>query len=97
MHRLAPWAVIALLLCGCSGAPTDGEIKAALQDEHRRVKAGAVPFEVVSVRRRSCRADGEHAYRCDVEMEIRKDNQTFQGTVVLLRLVKGNDGWSAQR
>ena len=113
MHRLVAWAVIALLLCGCSGAPSDGDIKAALQAEQRQKAAnvaglpssggmlrpitGPALFEVVSIRKRSCKAEGQEAYRCDVEMEIRKDNQTFKGTLVSLRLVRGNDGWSAQR
>lgn len=113
MHRLVAWAVIASLLCGCLGTPSDGDIKAALQAEQRQTAAnaavlpnsggtersttGVALFEVVSVRKRSCRAEGQEAYRCDVEMEIRKDNQTFKGTLVSLRLVRGHDGWSAQR
>lgn len=113
MHQVAPWTIISSIVCACSGAPADSDIKAALQAEQRwdRAKAESSPhnggmarpmtglalFEVVSVRKRSCKAEGQEAYRCDVEMEIRKDNQTFKGTLVSLRLVRGHDGWSAQR
>lgn len=113
MYRLVSWALFASLLCSCSGAPTDGDIKAALQAEQSlkaasvaglatiagmaRSTTGPALFEVVAVRARRCKAEGQEAYRCDVEMEIRKDNQTFKGTLVSLRLVKGSEGWSTQR
>lgn len=113
MHQVAPWTIISSIVCGCSGAPADSDIKAALQAEQRwdRAKAESSPhnggmarpmtglalFEVVSVRKRSCVVESVEAYRCDVEIEIRKDNLTFNGTLVSLRLVKGSEGWVAQR
>ena len=41
MKKCAPMSLLALALCGCSGAPSDGDIKDALQADQKRAEAQA--------------------------------------------------------
>lgn len=53
--------------------------------------------EIVSARKLGCKEDGEKAYRCDVEIEAQQGGKALKPAPVSLRLVKGSQGWSAQR
>lgn len=96
-------------LAGCGGAPSGGEIHAALkkqieedQAQIRRVGGPAAGMlkamtpEVVDARKIGCKEDGEKAYRCDVELEL-KQSGSVQKTSVSLRMVKTSEGWMAGR
>jgi hypothetical protein len=99
-----------LLLTACGGAPSEGDIKAAIEKQMGAdVKAmaqmggkqaadmfkGLVP-EIKSVKKIGCKEDGEKAYKCDVEMEVTQMGSTNKG-VAPMRFVKGSDGWIASK
>ena len=102
------FATFALTACG--GAPSEGDIKKAIekqmQNEATAMQAfggkksaemlkGLMP-EIKNVKKIGCKEDGEKAYKCDVEMEVTQLGITNKG-VTPLRLVKGSDGWVAQQ
>ncbi|MCY4753568.1 hypothetical protein [Pelomonas aquatica] len=117
MKRAALAAALPLALAACSGAPSDGDIKAALLADQKRseaqaeaLAAGSGPaadmvrqlsaqsrVEVVSAHKLGCKEDGEKAYRCDVEVEVSRGGKTVKAPPASIRLVKGSDGWMAQR
>lgn len=100
--------VACLTLAGCGGAPSEGQIKAAieaqLQQQQKAVAgmlgaaAGTIPKdmlpEVTNVRKIGCTADGEKAYRCDVELEMKLRGNVTKTPPRPVRLVKGSDGWA---
>lgn len=53
--------------------------------------------EIVAARKLGCKEDGEKAYRCDVEIEVKQGGKTIKAPPTSLRMVKGSAGWSAQR
>ncbi len=98
----------AAALTACSGAPSDGDIKAALekqkQNEAKAMEAfggkraaemmkGLAP-EVKSIKKIGCKEDGENAYKCDVELEVTQMGSTNKA-IAPMRFVKGSDGWVA--
>lgn len=98
------------VLVGCGGAPSESDIKAAVEkqvkaerDAMERISGkqamemmkGMFP-EIKSVHKIGCKEDGEKAYKCDVEVEVVQGNQTGKNAAVL-RFVKGSDGWIAQK
>lgn len=104
------FAAACSVLAGCGGAPSESDIKAAVE---KQVKAerdameqisgkpamemvkGMFP-EIKSVHKIGCKEDGEKAYRCDVELEVAQGKQTGKNAASL-RFVKGSDGWIAQK
>ena len=108
--KIVPVLFIAIVLTACGGAPSEGDIKAAIekkmQDEAAAMQAfggkksaemlkGFMP-EIKNVKKIGCKEDGEKAYKCDVEMEVTQMGATNKG-IRPLRLVKGSDGWVAQQ
>lgn len=99
-----------LLLVGCSGAPSEGQItdavlaqtKSDLEQMERAVGKGAVQAmrgragEVKSVKKIGCKEDGEKAYRCDIEVEVKQGEQIVKAPASM-RFVKGSDGWVVAR
>lgn len=96
------------LLAACSGAPSDADIKTALTKavaEQQKMMAqisgstgmgNMLKIEYTSVKKIGCKADGESAYRCDVET-IAKTAMGEHKQTTSMRLIKGSDGWVAGR
>jgi hypothetical protein len=99
-----------LTLAACGGAPSEGEIRAAIEKQMEvDAKAmaqmggkqvadmvkGLLP-EIKSVKKIGCKEDGEKAYKCDVEMEVTRMGNTNKG-IAPIRFVKGSDGWIASK
>lgn len=106
-----PLAIAAsVALAACGGAPSESDIKAAIEKEMTAGKQamqqfagaqGAAMFqsmvpEIKSIKKLGCKGDGDNAYRCDVEMEVAQSGSTGKG-VTSIRFVKGSDGWMAQK
>ena len=49
--------------------------------------------EIRGIQKIGCKADGEKAWRCDVEMEVSQGGTT-QKTPANMRFVKTSDGWA---
>lgn len=108
-YRHVVAAVLISGLAGCGGAPSGSEIQAAFkkqieQDVAQMQRFGgpaagmlkAMTPEVIDAHKIGCKEDGEKAYRCDVELEVRQ-NGAVQKAPVSLRFVKTSDGWKASR
>ena len=98
--------VSSLMLSACGGAPSEADMKTAINRETEAGiktmegfggKAGAdmarsMYPELQSLHKIGCKEDGEKAYRCDVEVEV-KQNNSLQKNTAAIRFVKGSDGW----
>jgi hypothetical protein len=96
------------LLVGCAAEPSEADMKAAFdRDKAATVEqmralfgqAGASMttqmqgrFGVQTVRKIGCKADGDKASLCDVELEV-KGLTGMQKLTRQVRFVKGSDGW----
>lgn len=99
-----------LLLSACGGEPSEADIKSVFEKqtaadakamEQIGGKGAAVRMkglmpEVKSIKKIGCKADGENAYKCDVEMEVTQMGTTNKG-IAPVRFVKGSDGWMASK
>lgn len=96
---------LSMALVACGGAPSEGEIKDALQKQTDQMIKSMGPLakmsgidttEVRSVEKIGCEKDGENAYRCDVKVVVKVQgkevSETSRG-----RFVKTSDGWQASR
>ncbi|MBY0241305.1 MAG: hypothetical protein K2X55_18520 [Burkholderiaceae bacterium] len=86
---------LGIALTGCGSEPSESDIQAAITKEQAatpEIMKGMVP-EVSGVKKVGCKADGEKAYICDVELEAKQFGKTNKG-VAQFRLVKGSDGWA---
>ena len=91
-----------LILVGCSGAPSEGEISKAIksQTEKEARTLNNLPFgmgasmqvKVNEVKKIGCKEDGENAYKCDIELEVEQQGKTSKAPMSA-RFVKGSDGW----
>ena len=91
-------------LTACSNSPSEGELKTAVEHKmkadsdamERSVGKQAMPPkpELKSVRKVACKADGEKAYRCDVELEVNHGGTIAKGTAPM-RFVKNGEEWVA--
>lgn len=103
MKKYIAVALVACTLAGCSGAPSDADMKNALQKNVDQTigallgndkNAQDAKPKYDSVKGLGCKSDGEKAYRCDVEIEM---TSMFgkQKSAQSIRFVKGSDGWIA--
>ena len=70
-----------LTLTACGGEPSQGDIDAAIKKEQLampKLMEGLVPV-VKNVKKIGCKADGEKAYICDVELEVEQLGKTNKG------------------
>lgn len=96
--------VLCLALSACSSSPTEGELKSAVERKmladsqalERSVGKQAMPPKPVlqAVRKIACKEDGEKAYRCDVELEVKHGGTLAKGAASM-RFLKAGDGWVA--
>ncbi|OQW86024.1 MAG: hypothetical protein BWK72_19080 [Rhodoferax ferrireducens] len=99
-----------LMLSACGGAPSEGDIKTAIEKQMTAEAKGMAQMggkqasdmmknllpEIKSVKKIGCKEDGEKAYKCDVEMEVSQMGNTNKG-IAPIRFVKGSDGWIASK
>lgn len=97
-----------LLLGACSGEPSEPDIQAAFQrrsEQQSRALESMLGTQVASVagqlfgepevrkaRKIGCKADGDQAYHCDVELEVQVRGQA-RTQIRQVRFVKGSEGW----
>ena len=86
----------ALTLVACSGEPSENELRQTVRIAVEHANLGVarmggskeLMMAVPVVRKNSCKADGENAYRCDVEFTVDARRQ-----IESTRFVKGSAGW----
>lgn len=69
---------------------------------HQRLGKGEVPQDMLvklhAARKKACQASPEPgAWHCEVQMEMTVPNGGLRSSTVLLRLARGQDGWTASR
>jgi len=97
--------VLSLGLAACGGAPSEGEMKDAMQREADQLIKAMGPFaqvagmeamQILKVEKVGCDKDGDKAYRCDMKVvakvQGKEVTQTTRG-----RFVKTSDGWQASK
>lgn len=93
-------SALAALLVACSGAPSEGDIRGALERQQKAeteampgMLKGMLPkVELTDVKKLGCEAAGEKAYRCDVEVTVKAMGRVATNST-RMRLVKGSEGW----
>ena len=104
------FAAACSVLAGCGGAPSESDIKTALEKQVKAERDAMEQIsgkqamemmkgmfaEIKSVHKIGCKDDGEKAYKCDVELELVQGKQTGKNAASL-RFLKGSDGWIAQK
>lgn len=86
--------VLVLALAGCGGEPSEKDIQSAIMKEQQatpELMKGLVP-EITGVKKVGCKADGDKAYVCDLEMDA-KQFGTTKKAVAPVRFIKASDGW----
>lgn len=87
---------------GCSKGPSENDIQNMLNKEMANVAETAKLFagrvdksmlpEMKVIKKIGCTADGENAYKCDVQVEQTQFGNKSEG-IANLRFVQGKDGW----
>lgn len=98
------------MLTACGGEPSERDIRGAvdrqLQSDIKSLEQmggkqasemtkGLLP-EIMSLKKIGCKADGEKAYKCDVELET-KQMGMLNKSATSVRLLHGSDGWIAAK
>ena len=92
----------ALLLTAC-GEPSEGDLRAAFEkqiaESNKMAQGLGVKMEskLHSLKKVGCKADGDNAYRCDVEVDMEVPLVGRKKVVAPVRFVKGSDGWVASK
>jgi len=88
----------ACILVGCGGEPSQHDIETAVAKQQQGIPKemqDLIP-QVKNVKKVGCKADGDKAYICDVEMEVSQLGKTQKG-VGPVRFIKASDGWAASK
>lgn len=99
--------LLGMALTGCSGEPTEADLKKALQAEMDRAnelaqtmlgnEAGAeVATTIHALKKLKCKQseeDGKTEYRCKVELDITYPPAKRQKRKASVRMVKEDNGW----
>lgn len=107
MKNITVLVLIASALTACGGAPSESDIKTALTkavDDQNKMAAQfgsaemakLMKVEYKSVKKIGCNADGDKAYKCDIEVEV-KTAMGEQKTTGPMRFIKSSDGWVATK
>lgn len=103
-------SMVFLAITACSSEPSDSDIKTAVGNQMKAEakamaemlgsRAGREEEELLknikNMKKIGCKADGDNAYKCDVELEVTRSGTTNKG-VIPMRFVKGSDGWMASK
>lgn len=95
--RIAATTLLVFLLGACSSGPSESEIKSLIERDIKPAMEmgifGLNKTTLNDVKKLACKADGDVAYKCDVELQIsaggKKGNQ-----VLPIRFVKTSTGWN---
>jgi hypothetical protein len=90
---IVAFACLSASLVGCTGGPSESEMKAALE------KAASSPFlkiEILMVKNLGCQKDGA-AHVCDVEMETNAPMVGKSRNAAKIRFIKTDSGWQVTR
>lgn len=99
IFKIAAIASACALLAACE--PSERDVKTAIEkktsEESAAMKAMlgkmAPPLpELKSIKKIGCKADGDNAYKCDVEVLAALAGEEKKG-IISTRMVKGSDGW----
>ena len=110
VQGLVAVAAAALLLSACSSEPSNGDIEQAVKasvtksQEAMSKLASSSPQAaemakkmmptVHGVNKIGCKADGDKAYNCDVELDMETGITGRKKQTVPVRMVKGSEGWT---
>jgi hypothetical protein len=103
--RLLLITASAAALTACGGAPSESDIKDALQKQTDQAlkkmgslakMAGVDDTKIQDVEKIGCDADGDNAYRCDVKVTVTVSGREATETS-RPRFVKTSNGWVASR
>jgi len=97
---------ICLALTACSGAPSESDLKSAIETKMKAdskamesaIGKQGMPVqpEIKGVHKVGCKGDGENAYRCDIELEVMQNGTVAKGAASM-RFSKNGDAWSASK
>lgn len=99
--------ILPALLTACGGAPSESDMKKAIDIQVQAEMTAAKQFmgasmaekmtpKIESLKKIGCKDDGENAYRCDLELEVTQNGRTNKAPT-RMRFVKGSDGWVASK
>ena len=98
--------VICLSLTACSGAPSEGELKSAIENKMQadsKAMESAIGQQgmparpvITAVHKNSCKNEGNNTYTCTVELEVMQNGTATKGTAIM-RFAKNGDKWTATK
>lgn len=100
--RLIPTMFLVISLAACSSGPSESEIKSLIDREIKPVMEmqwralealGGAKTTLDDVKKLACKADGDAAYKCDVELQISSGGKK-ESKAVPIRFVKTSSGWN---
>ena len=91
LKTITTTVLLALSLVACSSGPSDAEVKSLVQKEMARSFGGMV--KVTDVKKLGCKADGDAAYKCDVEVQL-ASGEKKDTTAGPMRFIKTSAGWT---
>ena len=95
----------ALLLVGCSGEPSGDDLRAAMEKGIESANAAVskvsanpkMQSKLHSLKKIGCKADGDKAYICDVQVDVEAPFVGRTKQTAPMRVVKGPAGWTASQ
>ena len=97
-------AIFGALLAGCSGEPSESDIRGVLEKATEQANANIASMtgmtnmttEIKSVKKIGCKeAQDSTGYNCDVTVTAVVPMLGEQTSTSTMRLIKGDDGWQA--
>ena len=99
----------AMLLVACGGEPSESDIRAVMEKDIKLANeqmsslgsalgtGTKMETKLHSVKKIGCKADGDKAYLCDVEMDVEAPLVGRRKAVAPMRLIKASEGWAITR
>lgn len=93
LKTITTTVLLTLSLVACSSGPSDAEIKSLVQKE---IALFGSMVKVTDVKKLGCKADGDAAYKCDIEVQTASGDKksTSAGP---MRFIKTSAGWSLSK
>lgn len=90
-----------LVLAGCGGEPSEGDMRAALEKQFDKANKAAAEQGFTGFKaalekfeKGSCdKQDGSAVYRCTVTVKYSGPMMNVDGATTEMRFTKGDDGW----